>query len=61
MEAWGIASAQLQRFYLSDVEYGGKRHLSVAAIYLDYGSDMKSFAKVGEQLLRTVRVPAVPA
>jgi hypothetical protein len=60
MEAWGIASAQVQRFYLSDVKYGAKRQLFVAAIYPDYGSDMKSFAKIGEQLMRTVPVPAVP-
>jgi hypothetical protein len=37
-----------------------KRQLFVAAIYPDYGSDMKSFAKIGEQLMRTVPVPAVP-
>jgi hypothetical protein len=61
LEDWGIASAQVQRFYLSDVEYGGRRHLLVAAIYPNYGTDMDIFAKVGEQLLRTVRVPAKPA
>lgn len=58
---WGIESIQVQRFYLSDVEYGGVKHLFVAVIYPDKGSDMKTFAKIGEQLLRTVRVPATPA
>jgi hypothetical protein len=46
---------------LSDVEYGGVKHLFVAMIYPDRGPDLKTFAKVGEQLLRTVRVPATPA
>ena len=58
---WGIAYTQVQRFYLSDVEYGGVKHLFVAVIYPDKGPDLKTFAKVGEQLLRTVRVPATPA
>ena len=58
---WGIAYSQVQRFYLSDVEYGGVKHLFVAAIYPDKGSDLKAFAKVGEQTIRTVRVPASPA
>jgi hypothetical protein len=57
---WGIAYTQLQRFYLADVEYGGVKHLFVAVIYPDKGADLKSFAKVGEPLLRTVRVPAMP-
>jgi hypothetical protein len=57
---WGIAYAQVQRFYLADVEYGGVKHLFVAVIYPDKGADLKSFAKTGEQLLRTVRVPATP-
>ncbi len=57
---WGIAYTQVQRFYLSDVEYGGRKHVFVAVIYPDKGSDIKTFAKVGEQLLRSVRVPATP-
>ena len=58
---WAIAYAQVQRFYLADVEYGGVKHLFVAVIYPDEGSDLKSFAKLGEQLLRTVRMPATAA
>jgi hypothetical protein len=29
MEAWGIASAQVQRFYLSDVKYGANGNCSL--------------------------------
>jgi len=50
---WGIAYKQVQRFYLADVKYGGVKHLFVAVIYPDKGSDLKTFAKLGEQLLRT--------
>ena len=55
---WGIAGSQVQRFYLADVRYGGAKHLFVALVYPDQASDMKTFSKIGEQLLRTVRVPA---
>ena len=57
-ETWGIAGPQVQRFYLADVTYGGAKHLFVAVVYPDQTSDMPSFAKVGDQLLATVRVPA---
>ncbi len=57
-ETWGIAGSQVQRFYLADVTYGGAKHLFVAVVYPDKSSDLTSFAKVGDQLLRTVRVPA---
>jgi hypothetical protein len=57
---WGIAGSQVQRFYLADVKYGGARHLFVAVVYPNKGSDMTSFAKVGDRLLATVRVPATP-
>jgi hypothetical protein len=60
-EAWGIAGDQVQRFYLSDVSYGGAEHLFVAVVYPDDPADMTSFASTGEQLLATVRVPAIPA
>jgi hypothetical protein len=50
----------MQRFYLADVSYGGVRHLFVAVVYPDKRSDMTSFAKAGDRLLATVRVPATP-
>jgi len=40
-DVWGIAKPQVQRFYLSDVTYGGKSHLFVAVVYPDDPSDMK--------------------
>ncbi len=57
-DTWGIAGSQVQRFYLANVTYGGKKHLFVAVVYPDQGADMTSFAKVGDRLLATVRVPA---
>jgi hypothetical protein len=58
---WGIAEPQVQRFYLSDVTYGGKTHLFVAVVYPDDPADMEAFAPHGEDLLATVQVPATPA
>jgi hypothetical protein len=55
---WGIAKPQVQRFYLSDVSYGGKDHLFVAVVYPGDPSDMKEFSSHGEELLSTVQVPA---
>jgi hypothetical protein len=60
-EPWGIAGDQVQRFYLSDVSYGGAEHLFVAVVYPDDPAEMKAFASTGEQLLATVRVPAIPS
>jgi hypothetical protein len=30
--SWGIAEPQVQRFYLSDVSYGGRKHLFIAVV-----------------------------
>lgn len=57
-DIWGIAKPQVQRFYLSDVSYGGKNHLFVAVVYPDDPSDMKEFLPHGAELLSTVQVPA---
>jgi hypothetical protein len=59
--SWGIAEPQVQRFYLSDVEYGGETHLFVAVVYPDDPADMTTFLPEGEALLETVQVPAEPA
>ena len=59
--SWGIAEPQVQRFYLSDVTYGGKAHLFVAVVYPDDPADMQAFSPHGEDLLATVQVPATPA
>ena len=60
-ESWGIAEPQVQRFYLSDVEYGGQTHLFVGVVYPDDPADMERFLLEGEALLETVQVPAEPA
>lgn len=59
--SWGIEGRQVQRFYLSDVTYGGKTHLFVAVVYPDDPADMEAFSPHGEDLLATVEVPATPA
>jgi hypothetical protein len=59
--SWGIAVPQAQRFYLSDVTYGGKTHLFVAVVYPDDPLDMETFLPHGEDLIATVEVPATPA
>ena len=59
--SWGIAGRQVQRFYLSDVTYGGKTHLFVAVVYPDDPADMEAFSPHAEDLLATVEVPATPA
>jgi hypothetical protein len=58
---FGIAGRQVQRFYLSDVTYGGRDHLFVAVIYPQKPTDMKALRVAGERLIATVRVPADPA
>jgi hypothetical protein len=57
---WGIAPGPV-RFYLSDVSYGGQKHLFVAAIYPANPADMKTLGPAGERLISTVRVAADPA
>jgi hypothetical protein len=58
---FGIASGQVQRFYLSDVTYGGRDHLFVAVIYAATSASMKTLRPAAEHLIGTVRVPASPA
>jgi hypothetical protein len=57
---WGIAGGPV-RFYLSDVSYGGRNHLFVAAIYPVDPADMKTLRRAGERLIGTVDVAADPA
>jgi hypothetical protein len=58
---WGIAGSQVQRFYLSDLTYGGEDHLFVVVVYPDKAADMESFGSRADRLIATVRVPADPA
>ena len=57
---WGIAEPQVQRFYLSDVSYGGRKHLFIAVVYPNDPRDMKKFLPHAEHLIATVQVPATP-
>jgi hypothetical protein len=56
--AWGIAEPQVQRFYLSDVSYGGQKHLFVAVVYPDKPQEMKSFLPHAKRLIAAAQVPA---
>jgi hypothetical protein len=58
---WGIADPQVQRFYLSDVSYGGKKHLFVAVVFPDNPADMKEFMSHAKDLMATVQVSATSA
>ena len=59
-ESWVILLGQVQRFYLSDVMYGGKMHLFIAGMQVD-PADLETFLPRGEDLIATVQVPATPA
>jgi hypothetical protein len=59
--SWGIAEPQVQRFYLSEVSYGGQKHLFVAVVYPNDPGDMRKFLPHAEKLIATVQVPASPA
>jgi len=58
---WGIAEPQIQRLYLSDVSYGGRKHLFVAVVYPDDPRDMKEFLPHAKDLIATVQAPATSA
>ena len=58
---WGIAEPQVQRFYLSDVSYGGRKHLFIAVVYPNSPRDMNTFLPHAEKLIATAQVPATPA
>jgi hypothetical protein len=57
---FGISEPQIQRFYLSNVTYGGRKHLFIAVIYPNDPRDMNKFLPHGEKLIATVQVPATP-
>jgi hypothetical protein len=57
---FGISEPQIQRFYLSDVTYGGRKHLFIAVIYPNDPRDMTTFLPHAEKLIATVHVPATP-
>ena len=57
-EPYGIAGKSVTRFYLSDVHYGGKRHLFIAAVEAVGRAQLNAFLPSAKQLIATVRVPA---
>ena len=59
--SWGIAEPQVQRFYLSDVTYGGETHLFVAVVYPDDPADMETFLPHAKEVIASVKVPATAA
>lgn len=59
-ESWSILQSQVQRFYLTDVSYGGTKHLFIAAVQVD-PADIETFLPHAESLLATVQVPATEA
>lgn len=56
-EPYGIAGKAITRFYLSDVRYGGQRHLFVAAIETLSQAQLRAFLPTAKNLIATVRVP----
>jgi hypothetical protein len=57
-EPYGIAGKSVSRFYLSDVRYGGQRHLFVAVIEAVGRAQLDAFLAPARKLIATVRVPA---
>jgi hypothetical protein len=57
-EPYGIAGKSVSRFYLSDVRYGGQRHLFVAVLEALGRAELDAFLAPAKKLIATVRVPA---
>jgi hypothetical protein len=60
-ETYGIAGGGVTRFYLSDVKYGGKTHLLVAAVEGVDKAQLDAGLPAAERLIKTAKVPADPA
>jgi hypothetical protein len=60
-ETYGIAGSGVTRFYLSDVKYGGKTHLLVAAVEGVDKAQLDAGLPAAERLIGSARVPADPA
>jgi hypothetical protein len=61
-QAWGIGvREELQRFYFSNVTYGGTQHLFVSVVYADPAKDQQVMLEAGQRVIDTVQVPADPA
>ena len=60
-ETYGIAGRGVTRFYLSDVKYGGKTHLLVAAVEGLDRAKLDAGLPAAERLIASAKVPADPA
>jgi hypothetical protein len=58
---WGIAGPQVQRFYLSDVSYGGQNHLFIAVVYPNDPRDMTSSCHTPKNSSQLCKYPRLPA
>ena len=60
-ETYGIAGGGVTRFYFSDVKYGGKAHLFVAAVEGVDAAKLDAGLPAAEQVIESAKVPADPA
>ena len=60
-ETYGIAGGGVTRFYLSDVKYGGKTHLFVAAVEGVDKAQLDVGGPAAERVIKSAKVPADPA
>ena len=58
---YAIGRGVVTRFYFSDVKYGGKRHLFVAALEGEDKARLDAGLPAAEQLIERSKVPAEPA
>src|SRR4051794_2119644 len=60
-EPYGIAGGGVTRFYFSDVKYGGKAHLFVAAVEGVDHAKLDAGLPAAERVIESAKVPADPA
>jgi hypothetical protein len=60
-EPYGIAGGGVTRFYFSDVKYGGRAHLLVAAVEGLDKAHLEAGLPAAERLIESAKVPANPA
>ncbi len=60
-EVYGLAGDDVIRLYLSDIEYGGNKHLLVVAIEGRDRRDLDAFVPPAEELIASIDAPIDPA
>jgi hypothetical protein len=58
---YGFSGSWVLRMYLSDISYGGKKHLLAVAIEGQDPEDLKAFAPTAERVIASARAPVKPA